>query len=294
MASSVFYNRDLLTGCILKHLSLFDIFSLFLTSKQIKATYVRMHPLGNDESATLHLFYKRMHDALTLFYSNNEAATRLIHLVKNGSLYLTGGFLLALINADDITQCEDVDFAFILSKDDTSRVVTFNYGNAVNRQACFFFNYAFQQGTQNMMVTNDLSSLCFYQSCIACREFETTNKKFIQFICLDLNLQRDTKELLLASYCRDFDLKFCANYFSNNKLICFFSKHVREKSVIVGPDDVERGNNVLLERSQDILPWLQRFEQRITKYKRRGYHCSISGGFKIGSVWFAYWQNKLF
>ena len=256
----VFFNRDILTGCLLPLLSLYDVATLFFTSIQFKATYKRTFHLTAEESATLHMFNMRIFKGLSFFYGEKDAQIMMEH-IKCGNLILTGGFLLAIINGENVRVCEDVDVISIV----------YNY----NRK-----NYSELTDKRTMDIMNSFSSK------IKLAPYEPNSYTNLNFVVetLEFVLQQSKLQLLfmpdahspdlaLQAHIQKFDYDFCKNMFSKNRLVVMKLLNVLDKSCRVSL--VKCYSIFMNVAAFDINLHLDKVWKRINKYRSRGYFLEL-------------------
>ena len=200
----VFFDRDLLTEYLLPLLPLYDVFSLFESHPGFHRAYKRKY---NESRSTFHMFNLRIQRALTQFYGEENMQILMNHM-STGTLRLTGGFLLAIINAENIFQCEDVDFVCKVVKirrdaERTERV----------RDIARTLKKAIHIRTP----------LNFYESVFAVDTLNVNGKK-LQIVLIRTKLD---------TYLNEFDFSFCANCYGKGKLVITSPEAVKNKSSTV-------------------------------------------------------------
>lgn len=233
----VFTNRDLLTECLLPLLSLYDVFSLFQSNTGFHSTYKRKYPT---DSCTFHMFNMRIEKALEKFYGE-ENMRILMNLMFNGTLRLTGGFLLAIINAENIFRCEDADFVCKVGK------IRDAYREEHVRNIVRTLKKARHVSTP----------LNFYESVFAV-DTVVLNSKKLQIVSIRTGLKR---------YLDEFDFSFCANCYGNGILLITSPEAVKNKTSHVY---LKRKYGKFIIRT-DANKILENGRNRIFKYRDKGY-----------------------
>lgn len=291
---SVFFNRDILSGCILPQLTLFEVFNLFRTCKGICQTYKRC--FNGDlktQCPTLHLFNQRIYKGLTFFYGAANAAN-IMQKLEAGIVFLTGGFLLAAINAEPMHLCQDVDLIVFVHADAENH----NY-DLFKRQRTRTLQEEIVCGLENIVGSNDDHAEQFYENGYAVDTF-LVNKKKLQFILLHHVLEGNPQQhKSVESHCNQFDFQFCSNYFSNNRLVCCFANSVKEKSSGVTLNRVLKYGYHLT--NEETIQCFNRIWERVQKYRAKGYHVDLSSSvnasllkrYALRALWDAFWKDKI-
>lgn len=235
----VFFDRDLLTEYLLPLLPLYDVFSLFETHPGFHRAYKRKY---NEPSSTFHMFNLRIQRALTQFYGE-ENMRILMTLMTDGSLRLTGGLLLAIINAENIFDCEDADFVC-----DVGRIRDGERSKYVG-QICRSLKSA------NYVET----PLNFYQNVFSVDTLNVNGKK----------LQIVSIRTKLGKYLDEFDFSFCANCYGTGKLLISSKESIVKK---ISDVYLAQKYGTYYIRNQRIL---DNGKKRILKYRKKGYFINI-------------------
>jgi hypothetical protein len=233
----VFTDRDLLTECLLPMLPLYDVFSLFQTHTCFHRAYKRKY---NETRSTFHMFNLRIERALTQFYGEENMRILMGHMF-NGTLRLTGGFLLSIINAENVFQCEDVDFVCTVGKiRDAHRT------EHVRNISCTL--------KKAIHVSTPLN---FYESVFAV-DTVILNCKKLQIVSIRTKLEK---------YLDEFDFSFCANCYGKGKLVITSPEAVKKKSSEIHLQ-LKYGKYYIRNDTHKVLV---NGRNRIFKYRNRGY-----------------------
>lgn len=268
----VLFNRDILSDCLLPCLSIFDVFSVFQTCKGIREAYARQYSIPREAcisiSLSLHVFKQRLWKGLSHFYGEKNAL-RLSNMLDKGIIYLTGGFLLALISGENINTCSDVDFATVLS-------CYYKQSPKKRREMCKERSAGIvSMLSQASKIHNYESDNQFYKDGFAVDSYSVHGKK-LQIIHLqDLSRPKVLDAMRVESYCRWFDFHFCANFFAEDKLVCCFTENVKDRysNILSRELPWSRFRNMSNEEEMVIL---NRMMERINKYRAKGYCIDLS------------------
>lgn len=276
-----FSNRDLIAHCLVPYLSIFDCISLLSTASFIWNAYKRAFSLTSFDSATKHAFDWRLTQSLAQFFGNANAAIFMEHL-QCGNLALTGGFLLAVLNGENVQICKDVDFVMILNRS-SDKIMESNFNTL-------------QHSFDNKIVHTTNRPGTDYGKCFSVDSytFEAFAKRRFQLI----SIIKKSHGRALQEYCADFDLKFCSNYYVQNKLVIMYGEHARQKTCnlclfkFFGTWRERMPPQVLVSR---LFP---KYWKRICKYRRRGYIITladqhINPTLKNADVWNIFWADKI-
>lgn len=261
----VFFDRDILTGCLLPLLSLFEVVTLFFTSIQFKATYKRTFHLPAEESATLHMFNMRIFKGLSLFYGEKDAHIMMEH-IKCGNLILTGGFLLAIIHGENVRVCEDVDVISIVYNYDRKNYNRKNYEDLTDKRTMDIMNSFSSTIKLAPHEPNSYTNLKFFVETL---EFVLQQSKLQLLFMPDAH----SPDLDLRAYIREFDYDFCKNMFSENRLVVMKLLDVLDKSCRVSL--VKCYSGFINVAAEDLNLRLDKVWKRINKYRARGYFLEL-------------------
>jgi hypothetical protein len=286
---SVLFNRDLLVDCILPRLNLFDVFNVFKTCKGIRETYARKCNIPKEvtTSLSLHLFQQRLFKGLICFYGKQNAH-EIMCMLGEGLVFLTGGFLLALINAEDYTACADVDLVTVLSCVYEKPKRTRQMCRERSAQIISMLGQA-------VKIPGNAWDSVFYEDGFAVDTYSVNAKK-LQIIHLrEADFYTDATACV-SHYCRWFDFQFCANFFAKNKLVCMFPDAVKHRSTKLETRIIPKMRFPNLPDQEELL-MLNRAWERITKYRAKGYHVDMSDLLNLDGpavvTWNAFWEAKL-
>lgn len=157
--------------------------------------------------------------------------------MDDGRLFLTGGFLLAILNAEDVSVCSDVDFIFVSPG---GRIQAADFLNGLN--------------FTSLKTKEPDSDSSFFYKCVVVNSYMVEGKR--------MELLSVIEEEHVDSCCDDFDFGFCKNWFAGRKLLCFDSLCVKKKST-----------RVWLRHKQSLS---DRLNFRMSKYIDRGYSIEVS------------------
>ena len=290
----VFFNRDLLSDCLLPRLSIFNVFSVFQTCKGIREAYARQYSIPKEAclgvSLSLHLFKHRLFKGLVCFYGEKNAR-EILGMLEKGLVYLTGGFLLAAINGENIKSCGDVDLATVIPCFREKPKVTRRLCRERSAEIISMLSYA-------VKIRGNPWDGIFYEDGFAVDSYSVLEKK-LQIIHLkDAEFYPDDSARV-AHYCRWFDFQFCANFFANNKLVCMFPLAVKEKTTKIEPRDKPSQRFSHLTGQEEML-LLNRMWERIAKYRAKGYDIDLTAIYPmVGeppervAIWNDFWRGKI-
>ena len=279
----VFFSRDLLPECILPHLSIFEVIALFQSNTAFIKAYKRKFLLDKENSASHHMFVHRVQKALTMFYGE-ENMQALCALMDQGHVYLTGGFLLAIIQGENVLQCEDADFVTIVP----DGYVSLRWRKRWNMEDIL------RPLKMCAAIRDDTARV--YAGAFSVDTF-TVNKRKMQVISLTKDIFGSTMDRndIFDQYFEQFDFSFCANYYGRNRLVVTNGKAVREKHCDVWLWE-KYGNDVRLPQEKFNVR-MESAWQRICKYRTRGYfirvrdtQCKGPESWRI--KWSHFWRDK--
>ncbi|MBX9637218.1 MAG: hypothetical protein K2Q45_06675 [Nitrosomonas sp.] len=286
-----FLHRDLLTSKLIPLLSIFDVFSLFISSKDVWLRYKNIFDMKKEDSASKHVFDMRLRASLEMFFAREEVNILLVHL-RLGTFRLTGGFLLAVMNGENVNDCCDVDFVCVLQS------VSLRYPQSFYKYLEEEILEGLRRDLNQRLPKTDannyelgIHSKLFRVS--TCELRSNPNKK-IQIITL---IENDGTN---ADYFfRHFDFKFCSNSYSKGKLVFYHPMNVKERQCIIylykqygGIFYNDQVTPETLEAEVLVKKW-----DRICKYRKRGYHITLRERFVEDSLphnelWNRFWSNK--
>ena len=213
--------------------------------------------------------------------------------IQDGSVYLTGGFLLAAINADSLHMCQDVDLMVVMHV---------NHGvfdHDEFKQERRALKTQIMCGLEHVVASNDVDAEQFYENGYAVDTLLLNGKK-LQFIFLSYEIDEEKSESqqenVVAIHCCRFDFQFCSNYFANNKLVCYFPQTVKEKSSCIKISRAIRQHHLTEEQ---MTAFLHRIWLRVQKYRAKGYHANVASliGAPVKNIlraqWDAFWKDKI-
>lgn len=259
----VFFDRDLLTEYLLPLLPLYDVFSLFETHPGFHRAYKRKY---GESSSTFHMFNLRIQRALTQFYGEENMQILMNHM-STGTLGLTGGFLLAIINAENTFQCEDVDFVCKVGK------IRDAYRSEHVRDVVCMLKKASHVSTP----------LNFYESVFAVDTVILNGKK-LQIVSIRTKLK---------TYLDEFDFSFCANCYVKGKLVITSPEAVKNKSSEIDLR-LKYGKYYIVDDTHKVL---ENGRNRIFKYRNRGYIITIKNErvtefhSSYNNFWNKFWED---
>lgn len=288
----VLFNRDLLTGCILPRLSIFDVFSVFQTCKGIREAYARQYAVPKEtHSLSLHLFKQRLFNGLACFYGEKNAR-EIMSMLTEGLVFLTGGFLLATINGENIKACGDVDLATVIPSLCEKPKVTRRLCREKSAQVISMLSHA-------VKIRSNPWDGIFYEDGFSVDSYSVLEKK-LQIIHLKEAEFYIDDNARVAHYCRWFDFQFCANFFAKNKLVCMFPLAVKERTTKIDPRDRPSQRFSHLTGEEEMI-LLNHMWERIAKYRAKGYHIDLSAIYPMVegespariAIWNDFWSAKL-
>ncbi|MBX9637216.1 MAG: hypothetical protein K2Q45_06665 [Nitrosomonas sp.] len=290
----VFCNRDLLTYKLLPLLSVLDLNALFLSFKFVLHRYKDIFKLEPQESASHHAFKLRLRKGLETFFSPEDANILMIQL-RLGVIILTGGFLLAILNGENVEVCGDIDFLLVFDSkkyyrlwqpmrhlvDEKLKQLKNDFNGRM--KPVVRENTAVDYGNRNIAFVHNFTL--------------PQSKKEVQFISIEEKLG---DRFPVAQFAKSFDLVFCSNVYANDRLQIFFPTAVQEKSLSLNL--FHRYQEHFYETRDNILQQqiLERIWSRICKYRKRGYHIALNeriidvkGQGDYAIVWNKFWADKI-